>query len=293
MQKAQFLGFLMVNQERKALEQTFPQTIPPLDESARRLLAGMHNQITRLNACCISSLMTSLPVCGAAVDPYNALPYRASAEDGEVPLLTEEQIEKISSSFKEHPAIIKTIETASAVPTMTSDAYMRTVQQLTESLLRAGPLHAPKQVEEIWRMRLRPSQRTDSQQRNWYYHFGALAGIKYSLKILDQIIFNAVLYDDFYTLDEKNIVDLYLVSSQVSGLGMLVTFLAANSRREDQLRPSDLLWVEVDYSDERLNYLAPVESISFEPSPSFGEGVRVGLRAVEDNLNPFAYLLYL
>lgn len=74
---------------------------------------------------------------------------------------------------------------------------------------------------------------------------------------------------------------------------MLVTFLAANSRRENQLRPRDLFWVEVDYGDKCLSYLAPVEAISFEPSPSFGEGIRVALRAVEDNLNPFAYLLYL
>jgi len=148
MQKAQFLGFLMVNQERRVLEQTFPQTIPPLDESARRLLAGIHNQITRLNARCITSLISSLPMCVAAVDPYNPFPYRASAEDGEVPLLTEEQIEKISNSFKEHPAILKTIETAPAVPRITSDAYFRTVQQLTENIIRAGPFHAPKEVDD-------------------------------------------------------------------------------------------------------------------------------------------------
>ena len=73
---------------------------------------------------------------------------------------------------------------------------------------------------------------------------------------------------------------------------MLITFLASNTRREWQLSPNDLLWVESE-ENSIPDYLAVIESITFEPSPSFGEGVRVSLRAVNDDLNPFAYMLHL
>jgi hypothetical protein len=52
---------------------------------------------------------------------------------------------------------------------------------------------------------------------------------------------------------------------------MLITFLASNTRREWQLSPNDLLWVESE-ENSIPDYLAVIESITFEPSPSFGEG---------------------
>jgi glutaredoxin-related protein len=293
MQRIQFLSYLIVDQEREALQQTARQSIPPLDEEAKKLLAGIQKQITRLNNQCILSLTDVLPECGFAVDPYNNIRYGRITDTTEVPLLSDEDIENMARSFAHHPAILKAIETSTlANLELVSFQYALQVETLTKKILQSGPLNSPEDIDEIGKMGLRQANCAEIRRRSVYHHLGALAGIRYSLRVLNQLIFNAVLYDDFYTFDDNTIVDILLNSSHMSGLGMLATVCASNSVREWNLGLGDLVWVDFEKSPP-LAYLGIIESISFEPSPSFGEGIRLALRAVDDSLNPLGYLIHL
>jgi hypothetical protein len=279
--RAQILGYLMVNQKRVALEASFPREIPALTEGELRLLAGAHRQILQLNRLCISALLAALPYSDLAVDPYNH--YQYEELPGDIELLSEADVERMADSFSKHPAIAAAAETAPAeFANPCSVNLMQAVWQMTESLIQAGPHEVP---EALWRAHTIGPE--DSRRRH-LRHIGALTCVRDSLYNLDQLIYHAILSDELFELNDENIIHLSPFSMNFTGQGLLVTFLPP--RRISITECNDIVRVDCQFGGERLDLLCRVEAYSNEPFPSFGEGERMDLRVLDENLNSYGVL---
>ena len=284
-ERAQVLGYLMVNQERAALEAAFPQNIPSLTEEELSLLAGTHREIVGLNRRCVSALVEALPHCNRAVDPYNRYQYDELL--GEAGLLREEEVARVADAFRRHPAAAAAVETAPGESAgLFADNFMQAVWQMEESLIEAGPHRTP---EELWRAHT--SEPEGSGLRRRLRHLGALLCVRDSLYNLDQLVYHAILGDGLFTLDDENLTHLSPISANLTGRGLLATYLPPRGIHLTEC--NDLVRVDCRFGDERLDWLCRVEAHCDEPSPSFGEGERMDLRTLDESLNSYGSLYQL
>jgi hypothetical protein len=278
---SQFLGYIIVDQERE-MNGRMSSPLPQLTDEERNLLIGAHLQLARLNLSCVSELVRTHPHCSLAVDPYNG--FSCQNLTNGLDLLSEIAIAQMASIFKKHPAITLAAKTApSEVANLFHLRYMQDVCEMRRNLLEAGPHDSP---EGLWQIYRYPN--IDSKLRTNVLHLGALTSIRDSLANLNQLIFQAIMNDDLFTLNDENVIDV-ICSYGLTGHGALVTFLPP--RGPNILGPNDIVKVQWTFNGVKLDRLGRIESHCLEPSPSFGEGDRADLRLLDDNLNSFRSLV--
>ena len=284
-QHVQILGFLVVDQRKTSIEQEMQFLhIMPLEGEDRNLLSAAHRDILQLNTRCVAPLVTQLPQCAKAIDPYSRFKYELpKTPDGGV--LSEEVLAKMAISFHEHPAIGVAIQSAEpSASRMTEDKYVGAVSVFYDSLIKAGAYDAPDDVKSIML-----GQGKDSLPRIIVRHVAALTCIKASLCVLDQLIYQAILGNKLPLLDRNNIFEVGQLSNNLVCNGLSLSYQPS----EQLLRVNvhDVVLVKMEIPGLPPVQLWHVESIHSEFSQEFGSFSRVALREVDENLNPFGHLL--
>jgi len=284
-QHAQILGFLVIDQRKTDIEEKMQALhIVPLENEDRILLSGAHKNVVQLNTRCIAPLATELPECIEAVDPYRKFKYELpEMSDGDI--LSEEALVKMASSFSGHPAIKVAIESAkSSVIKIPKGKYVEAVSIFYDALIKAGAYDAPNDVVSIM-----SGQSKDSPQRIIARHVSALACIKASLSVLDQLVYQAILSNKLPLLDQNNIIEIGQMSNNLVSNGL--SLLYQPFEQPCMLNVYDVVLVKIETSGSPLGQLWRIEAIHFESSQEFGSSKELTLREVDENLNPFGHLL--
>lgn len=283
---AQALGYLLVDQDREKLENIpILGQIPPLDDQERQLLGGFHFQLVQLNKQCVSPLIAELHDCSKAIDPYNRFKYRTSIDTHEGDVLIQKAINGMATSFHKHPAISVALDSYKAFGhKITESKYTESVCQLTDKILKEGVFKAPNDLTQIIF-----TENPDTPYRLIARHLIALLCVRASLAILDQMVYQAMLSDRLLLLAEDNIINIEGPSQHLVGSGLSVIY------QPDQLASFvnlfDLVIVKCMSSHIPIDKLCRVEGIHFEYSKEFGHTIKVDLRVIDENLNPFGSLL--
>lgn len=281
-QRAQFLGYLLVDQARDSLSRRTPGwPIPPLQGEERRLLAIAHGQILQVNQQCIAPLAEALPTRVKAVDPYSRFPQVPFADAREVSFVDQRAVSAMANSFHEHPAIEIALQGIGLVQEQASeDEYAKAVFDLTECLLHKGPLDAPEQFTEIaYRDSASSPRRTIARQ------LAALMSIRSSLRTLDQLVYQAVLSDKLSLLSDDNVINIAGPIRHPAGQGIRVVYQP--SEEAQLIEKMQLLLVKCSRPTAPLEELVRAESVEVEVSQGLGEAVTVEFRVINENLNPF------
>ncbi len=284
-QNAQFLGYLMVDQERVSLEQE-PMLVrlPALQSEKRQLLAGAHMRIVHLNMDCISSLTTLIPNCAHGVNPYGAFNYKPAIDFNEIDIIDNRDMEVLAKSFQMHPAIQIAIEDANTFAQRFSERdYVESISKINGWIARAGVLKAPKQLDEA----ILGIPKTDP-NRIILRHLIAQLCLRASLESLNQLIFQAVLNNKLSVISEDNIIEIQNAVRHLCGHGLSILI---QPTAEFKLEPNDLILVKLPDSRISHNMLCCVEEYTVSQSQEFGTTMRVDLREIDDNLNPYGGLL--
>ena len=284
-QHAQILSFLIIDQRKADIEKRMqPLHIIPLEDEDRILLSEAHKNIVQLNIRCIAPLVTELPQCIQAIDPYRKFKYEPpEIPDGDV--LSEEVLAKMASSFSEHLAIKVAIQSAkSPAIKMTEGKYVEAVSIFYDTLIKAGAYDAPNDVISIMF-----SQSKDSLQRIIARHITALTCIKASLSVLDQLVYQAILSNKLPLLDQNNIIEIGRISNNLVGNGL--SLLYQPGKQLFMTNICDIVLIKSENLYLPLGQLWQVEAVHREYSQEYGSYEELTLREIDENLNPFGHLL--
>lgn len=261
--------------------------IPSLRDEEHELFARAHAQVLRLNDECVSPLLSRLPHYARAVSPYSHLQDLPLPDHPGDDLLPKQSISEMARSFHAHPAFRIAL---GSNPLSARDAgnfdLAQAVWQIDESIHRAGTIHEPKEIHDI--IEKKPPNAPD---RTAFRHLSALACLRESLTMLDQLVFQAILSDQLKlpVLDEDSIIDPgRWVTTDVSTGAHVIYQRDARSPRGINDHLILYLW---PHGYEPIKELCHVEHLRINYSGDTGTKAFIALRTVDENLNPFGQLL--
>lgn len=281
-QFAQVLGYLVVDQNRaEMMARPIPKNIPALEDTERKLLAGVHNQIVRLNEQCVTPLTSALPKCVVAVDPYNTFSYTPLSEVDERDLLTPEAIRLMAESFHNHPQIAVALASAEIVPEdVTPQEHAQQVLGMREEFLKAGARETPK-----WLVDIVYRQREDLPRRIYTRHIAALLSVRESLSTLNQLIYQKIFDDKLVELSDDYIIKLAGYGSD-GGIGVIYQNAGLLSLSE----VGDLIFANFTLSGDPVRELCRIDHLE-NIMADLGAPQYAELRVIDENLNPYGALI--
>lgn len=282
---AQFLGYLMVNQERaRYAEGPYPFNFPGLEDEQQQLLAAAHSRFTELNAQCVAPLAEALPNTIRAINPYSRYNYKTPTEFVEIDLLTDENISNMASSFHGHPQIAIAIESSRILsPHITAEVYHNDVLKMVGELEKEGPLKTPE-----WLRRVCRAEKHDSPHRTYIRHLAALASIRESLRTLDQLVFQKIFSEKLVVLDDDRII---AYGPYVSGTDSMA-IIFQNAGLALFLSEDDIILAQLMALSSASPQLCKVEKLDpqiFHFPP--GNPRYIEVRAIDEHLNPYGALV--
>jgi hypothetical protein len=287
-QYAQLVGYLLVDQERSAIETKRGRSVPPLADDERQLLTDVHRQIVELNRRCIAPLLESLPNCARAVDPYGELKYAGRAVSSGREILGTEVGNEIVAGFHQHPAMVAALETTEFLAhELSEDSYRSEVRILHHILMEGGPLKSRRQPRRYLRLILAKSV------KGYIRHIGALVCVRDSLANLNQLLFQALLMDKLVIFDEDNTIDIGVQIAHSGGFGVgLVIQQVRGTILEDFMTDNGaLVLLKGTMLKEPSNILCRIEKLFEQSSRDTGTVKQCELRLIDENMNSFAPLL--
>ena len=105
-QRSQFLGYLLIDQERAEITKApSPRNVPPLTDPERALLLAAHSQIEALNQLALEPFLLLFPRAKRATNPYGMKrTLRTSLAHSNPPFPTSE-CEAVARAFQTHPLL--------------------------------------------------------------------------------------------------------------------------------------------------------------------------------------------
>jgi len=286
--QSQVLGYLAVDQERPELERKRGQTLPPLEDDERRLLADVHRQVVELNRRCIAPLLDALPKCVRAVDPYVETKYVQQPVDAGRELFEMEAAGSLVASFHRHPAIVAALETTGSLGReLSEDHYRGDVGALHHILMEDGPLKGRRRLHRHLRLVFATSV------KGHLGHMGALVCVRDSLANLNQLLFQALLMDKLIIFDEENTVDVGVRIAHTGGFGVgLVCQQVRHTILEDFMTDvGTIVLLKGTMLEEPRNVPFRIETLLEETSREAGTVKQCELRLIDENMNSFYPLL--
>lgn len=285
--RAQFLGYVLVDQQRPTLQQThdLPQIIPDLSASERRALLSAHLAIDFLNRACTREL-SEHAIDYDVVNPYTEFGFAQPVHPpAPADLWPQDSLQGLVLQFTHHRAWRRISEQqdllvwykkhygASAQQTLMSH-----VNTLLQAALSAGPMNAPPDLAPLTFGYAR-----DSLPRRHLCLLGALVSLRASLRVLDQLVYQAVMHDKLAVLDERVLVAVKHLNRHLAGDGLDVALVPISS--PTSLEPPNLVLVKC--TSLNLDMLCQVEQSHLHFSQDTGDLVQLKLRRVDEELNPF------
>jgi hypothetical protein len=286
--RAQLLSFLLLAMRSgQPLSDRVPMIIPSLLDEERELLARAHVQILRLNRECLAPLLSLLPHYTDAANPYGHLANVPLPDVAGEDLLSSDAIADMARSFHSHPAFSVALGSNPLSPQhLEQFGLAQAVWQLVETINKAGTTYEPKDVNDI--IAKRPE---NSPSRIGLRHLAAIACLRQSLAMLDQLIFQALLSEKMKLpiLDEENIIDPgQWITTDVSK-GNTVIY-QRDDRSPHGINDYLILYIW-PHGYEPIKELCHIENLRYEFSGEVGTKAFIALRTVDENLNPFGQLL--
>lgn len=282
-QRSQFLGYLLVDQERARLASApMPALIPPLSDEQRNLLLAAHSQMVALNHRALEPLLNKFPHAAEATDPYGAKLPLTAALDHRSPPFAVEAFESVAVAFQSHPGLRLAITSPpELVNTITAENLLEGVENLEREVRSDGPGKTPRELGDFLH-----SEPTTSGRRFLVRFLASLMSLRASLRVLDQMLYQAVQTDKPPVLDQNNIADLHHLGSSVTGEGVRLLFQP--DLTTFALEPGDIVLLKAIPNMFKLEGLVLSASVSSRFGGDGDATTTLTGRIVSDILDPYA-----
>ncbi len=280
-QSSQFLGYLVVDQERDRIEKyPMPMTVTPLEENERIVLASAHAQFQKLNEMCLDSLTRHLPDFNKILDPYKKFDYK---EPSDVPLMTildAQTYDNLSNTFAHLPSLHIILDLSPRFANIPMEQLIRAVVSFEKSIIKDGLNKTDKEL-----MQLIASEKKDSPKRTMARYIIACLCLKTSLSILDQMLFQSVLRAKQPFFNEDNVINISNISSNIISSSLLLEYQWDG--QIELIRIFDIVLAKFEQIANICTELWRVEFAHHQMSQEFGSSIKLGLRNIDNDLNPY------
>jgi len=255
--------------------------ISPLSDDERNTITGVHNAVIKLNKACVDPLLTQVPTCFKAVDPFSSRDYVPNSAIESSPVIPEDGIKELANSFYNHPAIGLALKTKGQG--LNPDNYDRLVREFVKTI---SSLKGDVPSREFYGDLKGYPGKALSPERMLSLHLLALFCIRASLDVLNQLVYQALVSNKLLALTRENVIEIGEGSIDMFGENIDASYLV--DKHADTIYPFELILLKY----KRLKYLNTEIFRVMSLSHSLGEGVvDVQLRPIDDNMNPHGRLL--
>jgi len=258
-QACQLLGFLLVEQEReRLLNDPLPKFVPPFKDEERTLFREAHEQILAFNRLCVRDVVARLPNTDVSLNPYSRMltlhPHTTSFSPDAGPLPFD-ALREAAEVFRAHPALQTILQQSWTSPFPASNVppakdIAMGVYKLEEELRQAGAFQMPADLQKEFE-----TEPVQSPVRWLHRHVIALANVRASLRVFNQMIYQALRTDRLPVLNSDNIIEVPRNTSHMVGHGLEVHY-----------QPDDKIDILIEWGDIVL-----MKQLSDEPSSSFAQ----------------------
>jgi hypothetical protein len=246
-----------------------------------KVLFGVHEQMRLFNERCLAPLITELPQCIDAANPYKKYP--VTNNESEAFFFKSQEAEKAIRSFHTHPAFGVLLSTAVAVRGLAVN-YEQTVLQLDSEIASAGLGETSE-----WVANFDSARRWDADSVTMFRHAGGLVCLYNALANLDQLIYLGLFQDELIHLDRNNIIDFVWTTG---GAGPSMWLLHIPGWSMFICEPTDLITVDIDRPKQEgglRTKLCQISSQTLRGSISYPATLKV--RMIDENLSAYPYLI--
>ena len=287
----QFFGYLFVDEE---LPQLFGQ-LPPallgqrLSQEEHSLLMWAHCEIQSINRLCLKPLIDVDLSYFAITTPYNDLESSISCPADPPKWVTGPPLADLLEAFANHPARVLALETLPAIASASISEVdlTRAVLRLSTELKNAGPMEAP---EGFMQAIFHPPN--EDLARAVLFHVGSLVSLRASLSSLNQLLFQAALYDTLPTFSSDNLIDIQGPTRHAAGSG--TTVLCQPHDKLRGLSAASIFYFDSPFDDEMRKALTSglfrAQGFTLKMSQENGTTFGFPLWKLDDHLCPYSFV---
>jgi hypothetical protein len=284
--KAQLLGYLVVHRDRSLLLDDFPplRWTDTFESDEQVFIEAVHKEFIRLNKACVASITENIPF--QIVDPYFKFKYEISGDSIDVELLDGKTIDAMASSFSNHPGCSIAARTYVLLKEeLTTENLAKNVWDFEQAILASGPLHSPEKLSRLMATHIR-----DSKKGLVFQLLASLTCVRASLGILNELIYQAIQSRKLPVLDENNVVNMGSLTGHAVSNGLSLICQPDDYNVNLGMMDRSLVLIRDSVSDYPID-LCRIEMMNYQSSPELGDIVELGLREIDENLNPFSRLM--
>lgn len=283
-QYKQFLGFLLVNDQKGKINSNSPLKIKELDSKIIDSFIYAHSIIRNINRKCLSPLNNLIPEAFKIVDPY--WEYDSKDKFLKDICLNDDIVDEFLNSY--HNSIMYDIvkKHLSYIPKlrdMKKEHIFTGMKTFKQKIIESGFEKCP---DEIFKLFLRMKSKSPDTILSGL--FLILIYINSSLKNIDQILYQSFLVSKLERLDLDNIYNLSgKGSNSLSSYYKLSTFQVLPEAGEVVI-----LVLPNDKADAKMQKeFCRIENVSMKFSQDFGNEFNLGLRVLDENVSAFGNIL--
>ena len=251
---------------------------------ARVLLKKAHHIIKTLNDLLVLPIIKTSPALSGALNPYSIFSYPSYQYD--INEIVDPEIFKgLINAFANSAPVRNILNTPDSLRNqISSENYLTSSLMFIDKIGKYGVHDAPQDFHE-----LKQNIKVRSAETFVVNIIFSVICLRKIISIIDQIIFQAFLTDKLPILNENNIIKILKQNSHMVGDGLTLLIQAVGS--EIFSPPGDLMLVKLQANNHNIDKLCLVERASLNFSRDFGNTAEFGLRALDEQLNPYFNLL--
>ena len=257
--------------------------VPSITDGERALLHGAHSAVLAMNAACIAGVATLAGGLAEAVNPYGAVSDPAVPSVALQPtastLLPPSLVDGVASALS-MTALVRAIhETPTAIRNaLAPERLQEAVAQMDGSLRGA---QTRQQTTEWLGIAVRtPRGRGD---RILVEYIAAVTGLRCALRVLDQLVFQAMRVNHVPAVTADNLIALEGPSRSTSEIKYVATVQPTSELLVPE--PGDVVFLERSYLPPEGSTLAEIIAVTHRMTQEAGTQIGLTLHAVDKELN--------
>lgn len=277
-QKAQFMGYLIVDYKKDLLSDNPTFTFDGLQEDTLNIIKKCNYILQYINEKCIEDIVAKHPNLKNVLTIYSLFDYPEYAYDINT-LIDVNKLTPLISSFK-NSDIIKCIlnfnqNELSKIP---ENVFLNVILELRERIIQSGVNNIPEDFHEII------VNHNPSVQIVLAKIFLIILSTREMINNILNMLYQAFLTDKLSIFDENNIINIDSYNKTLLSSGLII--LTQPTKADFHTNVTDLVLCNIPEFNIN-NDLFFVEGTQFSFSQENGQTKKYFLRMLDDNLNPY------
>ena len=277
-QKAQFMGYLIVDYKKDLLSQDPTFTFKGLPENILTIIKKCNYILQYINEQCIEDIIATHPCLKKTLTIYSLFDYPEyyyNIND----LIDTNKLAPLILAFK-NSHIVKSISSldTDGINKIPEDVFLNIILELRERILQSGVNNIPEDFREII-----VNNNPDPTAILGHIFLRILSVREMIYNILN-ILYQAFLTDNLVLLNENNIINVDIFTKTLLSSGLII--LTQPTKSDFFAEVSDLIHKNILDLDIN-NDLFLIERTQFNFSQENGQTKKYFLRMLNDDLNPY------